>query len=149
MIRIRITKLILYLCLLLTSFLLFGCDMIYNISVSNLTKKAEVVVVYSSIDLATFFDTDTLNFLNRKAIIPDKFLIRHNIDSSKYSFVMPENSEVDLQPKSIGTPIKKIIINFEKDSTLIVDLYDRKYIRKLRKLGVLSTTLYSMKINLK
>ena len=102
--NLKITKLILTIISVLT---LVSCDIAYSVMVNNHGQTRQVNVNFDNTRKSVYYDSDTLSVrsFDKKT---DSMLIRTNIDSTSYSFIVPTNYQVELKPKSLGTPIKSL-----------------------------------------
>jgi hypothetical protein len=78
-------------------------------------------------------DTDYID--NNKS---DTILIRNDIGTTSYSFVIPANYQVELLPKSLGTPITSVTFKTDNDSTITVDLFGANW-RQLKRRAIVET----------
>jgi len=69
----------------------------------------------------------------------DSSLVRINTSTSAYYFIAPRVKEIALSPTSLGQPIKQIEIINPSDSSWIINLWNRKEFKKLKKSGQIKT----------
>jgi hypothetical protein len=135
------------LAMLLTVPVFTSCDPVYRIVVNNYGKPSTITVKYMR--KPSFMDSDSLivapiNDENLKSKI-----LRQNIDSTHYQFVAPTNCQIQLMPQSLGKPpIKEITFQTDKDSTVVVKLFDSDW-RTLQKQGILKRKLFKITVNRK
>lgn len=114
--------------------LMSSCEYSYYIAINNQNSPTKVIVTYEN-RYSNWETGDTLKIKSKYFNNLDTIIFRKNIDSTKYSFIVPEKTEVELMPRSIGTPIRKIEIEINKDSTFTVNLRDNKQMKLLIKNG--------------
>ena len=114
--------------------LMSSCEYSYYIAINNQNSPTKVIVTYEN-KYSNWETGDTLKIKSKYFNNLDTIIFRKNIDSTKYSFIVPEKTEVELMPRSIGTPIRKIEIEINKDSTFTVNLRDNKQMKLLIKNG--------------
>lgn len=117
-----------------------GCDVVQFIAIKNPENSQQKVTVhYDQTKRTTFWDSDSLKAYALNLNLRDTIVIRENLKDESYQFLTPKNYKVESQPKSIGTPIKKIIIESATD-TLVVHLKgENRNLRKLKKKGKIKT----------
>lgn len=111
-----------------------SCEYSYYIAINNQNSPTKVIVTYEN-RYSNWETGDTLKIKSKYFNNLDTIIFRKNIDSTKYSFIVLEKTEVELMPRSIGTPIRKIEIEINKDSTFTVNLRDNKQMKLLIKNG--------------
>ena len=114
-----------------------SCDITYYVAVNNYGQKNKVTVNYNNSQTSAWHDSDTLS-AERLDKSSDTLLTRTNIDSTTYSFVIPAHHQVELQPKSLGTPIRSVTFQADNDSTITVNFWNNDW-KQLKRKGVIET----------
>lgn len=119
---------------------LTSCDYTMYVAVRNYKDPCRVNVTYQKSGY-TFFDKDTLLLRGLDNSEFDSSLIRNNNTSTdSYYFIAPRLKEIALRPQSLKQqPIKQVEIINSSDSSWVINLWDRKEFKKLKKSGQLKT----------
>lgn len=116
-------------------FILTSCDHTTYVAVRNYKPSCKVNVTYVGSNL--LFNNYTLftsGLANPKL---HGSIVRVNTSPSTYSFIAPQETEIGLNPASLGQPIKQIEIINAPDSAFDINLWDRKQFKKFRKEGII------------
>ena len=118
---------------------LTSCDYTMYVGVRNFKQPCRVNVEYQRVG-NPFFDKDTLLVRDIENSVVDTSLLRINTSSNSYYFIAPNKQEVALRPIALGAqPIKNVTIINSADSIWIINLWDRKQFKQLKKSGQIKT----------
>jgi hypothetical protein len=113
---------------------LTSCDSTMPIFINNYRGPCRVHVTYDTIE-RTRIDHDTLMVGTLIDKQPEGYVVRKNESRDSYWFIAPGNRQILLFPQSFGQPIRRIEIQRDVDSTLIIELRSKKEMLNLRKEG--------------
>lgn len=117
--------------------ILTSCDYTMYVAVANHTSATKVKVRYANSG-HIWDNKDTLRIRGPHVGV-DSFVVRTNIDSSSYYFIAPPDTEIQLLPVSLGSPIRRI--EFMGDSSWSYETNSSNKIRKaLKKRGLIETS---------
>ena len=128
--------------IILIFFLFIGitsCDFTMHVGVRNYKQPCRVNVEYQKVG-NPFFDKDSLLVSDIEKSVFDSTLIRINTSSNSYYFIAPNKKEVALRPFALGAqPIKHVTIINSADSIWVLNLWDKKQFKQLKKSGQIKT----------
>ena len=120
------------------AFIAISCDYSMRVSIRNYNDDCKVTVAYERFP-QPIFESDTLFVKSLNNSKWDSSLIRVNTSLNTYFFTSPKETEISLNPVSLGLPIKQVDIINSTDSTWTINLLDKKELKKLKKSGQIKT----------